>query len=218
MYLLWPTIRPDMFNTCFQYWKSSADNPNLFKTKVIVNTQEQANDIIHKDLDISISTSQVKGITASLYELTSKLDCQSNDIIIVASDDFYPPTHWDTIIKEQFIDFDGAVIFWDGNQRDTPMVTLPIMTFNTLKRLNRKIYHPDYKHQFSDVELYFNLNEMGLIKDLRIARNDILFEHRHYHLGKRKMDSVDQYIESVWSEDRVTIDRRMKLSLAERLI
>jgi hypothetical protein len=206
-----------MFNTCFQCWKSSADDPNSFKTKVIVNTQEQANAIIHKDLDISISKSQTKGITASLYELTSTLECQDNDIIIVASDDFYPPNHWDTIIKEQFVDFDGAVIFWDGIQVDTPMVTLPIMTFNTLKKLNRKIYHPDYKHQFSDIELYLNLKEMNLIKDLRIIRKDILFEHRHHHVKKREMDDVDKYIESVWSEDRATIDRRMQLSLEERL-
>lgn len=218
IYLLWPTVRPDMFNSCFQCWKDAAQGADSFLTKVIVNTSEQAAAITHTGIDIQVYTGQARGVTGALYELTSKLECVSDsDVLIVASDDFYPPKDWDKIVQEQFIDFDGAVVFWDGIQRVSDMMTLPVMTFNTLKKLNRKIYHPDYKHQFSDVEVFHNLRELGLIKDVRVSREDILFEHRHHHIHKRESDAVDSYITEVWSQDHATIIRRMQMSLEERL-
>ena len=152
-----------------------------------------------------------------MYSLCSRLACDDSDIIINAQDDYYPPYGWDEIILKEFEGFDGAVCFSDGIQvYPNPVCTMPCLTFSALKKLNRIIFHPEYRHLYCDNEYYANVKELGILKDVR-QTNQTVFEHRHYSVGKRKADAIDERINSEEAIDRATFERRMKLPLLERL-
>jgi hypothetical protein len=70
-------------------------------------------------------------------------------------------------------------------------------------------------HQYSDNELYDNLKEMDLLKDLR--GESVLFEHVHWHNSKREKDDVDSVIEDATVDDFKIYEERSKLPLEKRL-
>jgi hypothetical protein len=95
-------------------------------------------------------------------------------------------------------------------------ITIPIMTYGCLKKLNMTIYHPAYNHMFSDCELYNNLKDLELLYDDRI-NDTTVFEHLHYAAGKRNADQADQAYNAKWSEDEVTWNKRKLLPVEKRI-
>ena len=191
IYLLWPTVRPEMMKNVHQFWLDQADHPKNVRTHIAVNTQEQA-DVLKDNFDVVwICGNKIKGVAPASYVLSSKLEANPTDIVILASDDFYPPKHWDTYIQNQFKKWEGTILVNDGYQTGG-CVTIPIMTFKCLKALNKIIYHPEYRHLWSDNELYVNLRKLKLLKNLR--KSSPLFEHKHPDNKKRKFDKIDHTV------------------------
>ena len=65
------------------------------------------------------------------------------------------------------------------------VVTIPIMSMALHKKLGY-FWHPAYESMWVDVDLYFtclNLNAIVVCKDL-------VFEHRHYSVGKSDYDET----------------------------
>ena len=212
-HLLWPTIRPDIFSITVQDWLKKATNSSRIKVVPIVNSQDHAKTLNN----VIVTNPSEPGVTKALYSVTQNYEANDKDIIIVASDDFFPPSNWDSILLEEFSNFDGLLVFFDGIQDSSSLVTIPILTFSALKKMNRIIYHPSYKHLWADVECYCNANELGILKDLRREKRHIIFEHRHYSIGKRSSDQVDAYANRFESTDRINYNKRIQLSLTERL-
>lgn len=125
------------------------------------------------------------------------------DIIIVISDDFDCPEHWDTLLlkalegKKDFI-----VKTQDGLQKT--LITLPIMDRTYYDRFGY-IYHPDYKHMHCDEEMTIVGHMLG-----RIITLDLLFPHNHYTTGKFKKDAISLKNDSTWGHGQATLDRRAK--------
>ena len=146
-----------------------------------------------------------------------------NDIVIFASDDFMAPQGWDTYLTSK-LDGKGDVglMVRDGYQLPDSSnmlhaaITIPIMTYGCLKKLNMTIYHPVYNHMFSDCELYNNLKDLGLLYDDRI-NDTTIFEHLHHAAGKRNADQADQAYNAKWKDDEITWNKRKLMSVEERI-
>ena len=223
--ILWATIRPHTFVNIYKLWLSSAVNPSNIITHVAVNTNEDA-DIVKSVLSakdsVIIVNSDRKGVCYPSYCLSSKLEGSKDDIVVFASDDFLPPSDWDTYLIDKLSNKEGCLMVRDGYQApdssnmEMPVITIPILTFGALEKLNKVIYHPAYNHMYSDAELYINVKELGLLIDDRLI--DVTeFTHHHYAAGKRNADINDQNYSLKWMEDKSTWNIRKNSPIDERL-
>lgn len=213
--ILWPTIRPQMMRETFRHWMDKSSRECPIYTTVAVNTEDDKKELSEFDVVVVGNEPENRGPAWAVHQMTQSVKGDGSDIIIVVSDDFYAPESWDLWLSKQFEDFDGGLVVFDGFQRDAEVVTLPIMTVNCLERLNKIIYHPDYKCGSCDVELYINLKELGLLKDLR--PDTPIFTHKHHCNGLRVADKYDNYAMSMVERDISTRLRRLGMPIEERL-
>ena len=230
IHILWCTLRPAQFQHAHTEWIKRADSPEKIQTYVAVNWKEHADQLreyLNKNYLITVNTNKI-GVCYPSYELSSKLGIKmgvanDNDIVIFASDDFMAPQGWDTYLTSK-LDGKGDVglMVRDGYQLPDSSnmlhaaITIPIMTYGCLKKLNMTIYHPVYNHMFSDCELYNNLKDLGLLYDDRI-NDTTIFEHLHHAAGKRNADQADQAYNAKWKDDEITWNKRKLMSVEERI-
>jgi hypothetical protein len=204
--------------------KKAKNKDNVY-LQVVVNKEVHKKEIEDFKIDnceVFYFDTNIKGVCLSTYYLTNSLKANDKDIIIVCSDDFFAPEYWDEYLINQFKDFNGGIIVNDGYQDPYVInyrtsITIPIMTYYCLKQLNMATYHPSYIHFWGDTELYFNIRDLGLLKDDRINDNT-LFEHRHYYTGKhREKDEHDESNLSTLKLDENNYNTRMKLNVSERI-
>lgn len=230
IHILWCTLRPAQFMNMHQEWMKRADNPEMIQTYVAVNWEQHANELreyLKKNYLITLNTNKI-GVCYPSYQLSSNLgikmgECKDDDIVIFASDDFLAPQGWDTYLVNKLSGKTSALFVRDGYQAvDSsnmlhPAITIPIMTYDCLLKINRAIYHPSYNHMFSDCELYLTLKDLDLIYDDRI-NDETTFEHLHYAAGKRNMDQADQAYNSKWKEDELNWNKRKEMPVEERIL
>ena len=200
--IIWATVRPDLFKISFDEWYDKCVHKEDICLYLAVSFPEHIHIlkdyIVAKGIKIGkmIQTpTHIKGVTYPTCALTRYLNvtnCDDNDIVILSSDDFFPPQNWDEIIMKELSEFSGCIIFNDLNKNPIySVVQIPIMDFITLKHLNNQIYPSAYNHFWSDNELYQNLKAFNKIKDISQTKSDIIFEHRHHTVGKRQIDGHD---------------------------
>ena len=230
IHILWCTLRPEQFKSAHSAWIKRADNPQNIQTYVAVNWQQHS-DILREYLKsnflITLNTNKI-GVCYPSYQLSSNLGikmgvAKDDDIVIFASDDFMAPQGWDTYLLNKFNDKgDVGLMVRDGYQLPDSSnmlhaaITIPIMTYGCLKKMNMVIYHPSYNHMFSDCELYNNLKELGLLYDDRM-NDTTIFEHLHYAANKRNADQADQAYNAKWKDDEITWNKRKLLPVEERI-
>jgi len=229
IHLLWATIRPEQFKITHSHWIKKSEKLDNIKTYVAVNNSQHKDilkNYIKDDYIINVNTNKI-GVCYPSYKLSSYLNntiCESNDIVVFASDDFIPPKNWDKYLIQKLKNKSGALLVNDGYQlldfsnMSEPVFSIPIMTYDCLLKLNKVIYNPIYTHLCSDAELFLNLKEMDLIIDDRANDVDYIFEHHHWSSGKRKVDENDKSYYSNFENDKKIWESRKKLSLEERLV
>ena len=225
IHLLWATIRPNAFIHTHSFWLNNAENKENIKTYVCVDKQIDADIIQSKVSNINMIISDQPnriGVCYPCYLLSSNLIGNNDDIVVFASDDFTPPKDWDTYLLNKLKDKDGVLMVFDGYQKPDssnmlhPVVTVPIMTYSALVKMNMVIYHPSYNHMFSDCELYLTAKDLGLLIDDRM--NDLTeFTHHHYANGKRPADAADKGYQTKWKSDEVNWNNRKNLPVEERI-
>lgn len=213
--LLWATIRPDMFKNTHKYWIDMASNPENITTRVAVNSDVEADQLT--EYNVLITNDNTPGVCFPCYCLSSTTRANSNDIVIFASDDFYPPKNWDVFLQNQLQNLNERVLMvCDGMQpNNSSVVTIPIMTYGALKKMNHIIYNPNYIHMWSDNELYDVAKRLNLIKDCRYT--GVIFEHRHYGKGKRTQDIHDINVVNKADIDCTNYEIRKKLPVPQML-
>ena len=231
IHILWATIRPEQFKKMHSEWIKRSDNPDNIKTYVAVNWKEHADELkeyLKNGYLITLNTNKI-GVCYPSYQLSSNLGikmgkCEDNDIVVFASDDFMAPQGWDTYLKNKLEGKgDVCLMCLDGYQLPDssnmlhPAITIPIMTWGCLRKMNGVIYHPAYNHMFSDCELYLTLKDLGLLYDDRLNDNTT-FEHLHYAAGKRNVDDADRAYNSKWKEDEITWNSRKLLPVEKRIL
>jgi len=212
IYLLWPTIRPNMMQSTHEIWHRNSKNKN-YKLLIAVNNQSQKDAIHIKNAEIIIS-GETRGVTHACNELTKNIEPEDNDIIVLTSDDMYAPQNWDAWLERTLKGKHGALLVNDGYISQDSM-TIPIMTGSCFKSLNKIIYHPSYIHQYSDTELYHNLKNLDLLINAR--KESPVFEHKNWANNKRNADNYDQYYIQMVSQDANNWSARSSMPIEERL-
>jgi hypothetical protein len=230
IHILWCTLRPQQFIKMHSEWVKRSDNPENIQTYVAVNWQQHADEIkeyLKSNFLLVLNTNKI-GVCYPGYQLSSKLgiemgNCNESDIVVFASDDFIAPHGWDTyLINKLKGKKDVGLMVRDGYQLPDssnmlhPAITIPIMTWGCLRKMNGVIYHPAYNHMFSDCELYNTLKDMNMLYDDRL-NDETVFEHLHYAAGKRNADMADKAYNDKWKEDELTWNRRKLMSVEERI-
>lgn len=124
------------------------------------------------------------------------------DIIIVVSDDFDCPEHWDTLLLEAIggkQDFCAKTS--DGHQ--DWLITLPIMD-RKYYELFGYVYNPDYSHMFADLEMTCVAWMLGRYIELPLT-----FKHNHYSLTGQKPDAINRKNNATWGQGQMLFKRRM---------
>ncbi len=230
IHILWCTLRPTQFKQMHEEWIKRSDNPKNIQTYVAVNWTEHAVELkeyLTNNYLITLNTNRI-GVCYPSYQLSSKLGsemgkCENDDIVVFASDDFMAPKSWDTYLINKLKDRgDCGLMVRDGYQLPDssnmlhPAITIPIMTWGCLQKMNGIIYHPAYHHMFSDCELYNTLKDLGLLYDDRL-NDETTFEHHHYAAGKRQADNADQAYNMKWKDDELTWNQRKLMAVEERI-
>ena len=226
--VLWCTVRPTMMVETYKFWMEKASDPEKISLIVGVDTEDQKNELITLGLnadDITVvppNPTGKRGVAWPAYCLSSNLVCDhDDDIVIFASDDFYPMQYWDIAVRHELADFNGCLIVNDkytkqsNSNNEINVVTIPIMTYDTLVANNKTIYHPAYTHCYSDNELFDNLTEMHRIK---ISTDSIYIEHKHWGLDKRERDVYDEGNVESSPADAEIYKSRKKLNLKLRQV
>lgn len=129
----------------------------------------------------------------------------TGDLIMVVSDDFDAPEHWDTLLlnalkgREDFL-----VKTQDGIQKT--LITLPIMDRKYYERFGY-VYEPGYYHMFSDQEMTAVGHMLGKVIDL-----PIVFPHNHYSVGGMQKDAINLKNDSTWVQGEMLFHERLKLN------
>lgn len=214
-HLLWPTTNPVAFAKAHAYWLARADKPENVRVYAGVPTEDIKLQLgTEENLRVAV-TGPEPGKAGAVYKLAQKLRADPGDIIIVASDDIFPPKDWDTWLYDKFVDFAGGVLVNDGEDPG-PRMPIPILDFGCFVRLQRMIFHPSYCHQYADIELFDILHSEKLLKDLR-EEGEPVFEHKTWRNGKRQQTEVDKLYCDKAEQDKTNYDDRATLSVPERL-
>jgi hypothetical protein len=211
-----------MFIFNHKRWMENAINKDQIVTYVAVNTEREKEILCqyNKSLNIKVC-GNLLGVCKPIYELSKDLVFNDNQIIIVVCDDVNCIPSWDVYFDSLFKMYKNSLLLindglQDPNNVNNPAVTMPVMDSEGLKSLNNIIFHPEYMHYFCDNELYYNAREIGILIDLR--KESEVFQHEHYDIVLRPIDDVDgEIISKCGFHDREVYDRRMKLSIGERL-
>ncbi len=213
--IVWPTVRPDLMASTYAHWRETSRHPERVSCVVGTNGDpciiRSKYPVVHKHLGPACI-----GPSKAVHKLSRSIP-DTPDIIVVATDDFYSPKNWDVWLDEN-IQESCVLVVRDGiHTVGARIVTIPILSRDAFSKLGRIITHPDYYWGYADNELYENAAALGILKEMR-SDSDPVFEHRHYTLGRRRMDSHDRRARLVGRQDEITFERRMKLSISERLI
>jgi hypothetical protein len=222
IYILWASIRPDFVLETSQKWIGNCVHKDRLHFKIVMATEDQKR--IVEDFKIpnceTIAVTDKPGYTHAITQLSLGLELEDDDVLIFLTDDFTCMPRWDEFIDGKFENFNDAVFLNDGCQdvyrRDYACITLGCMTFACLKKINRVVFSPNYYHFFSDTEAYFNLIQLGLLKDDR-ATDYYIFKHEHHSSGARKSDQFDTIAVEHWTQDETTYHKRINMSVQERL-
>jgi hypothetical protein len=199
-----------------------ADNKENIRTIVAVNWEEHKEFLKDYPVEVKVVNTNKIGVCYPSYILSSTLECENDsDVVVFASDDFLPPDSWDTYLINKFKEQDGCLFVPDGYQLENssnmidPCITIPLMSYGCLKKLNKVIYHPAYNHMFSDCELFLNCKDLGMI--INGYHDGVQFLHVHHSAGLRQPDQADQQYHLKWQVDQETWNKRKLLSLEKRL-
>jgi len=211
IYLLWCTANPQIFENTHKDWMLKTWDKADVYTKVAVDKKEHF-DQLH-EFDVVLVNNTRHGITTPLYELSSNLEAADNDIVVVPSDDFFPFQYWDKYLHEKMDGEEHIFKVNDGHMKN--IISMPVMTFSALLRLNRIIYHPEYRHMYSDQELHDVAEHLGILNCAR--ETDPIFEHRHYVYNKRPKIESDKVLNQWYDESLQLYLRRKQYPIQKKL-
>lgn len=131
----------------------------------------------------------------------------TGDCLIVVSDDFDCPEHWDESLAKEISKYKGpdyAILVNDGNQHE--IMTIPILSRELYTKLGY-VYYPEYFSMHADNDITYICNHMKAL-----YKSNLVFEHHHYTVGKASKDDTysRQNSKTAWQIGEKLFNRRMK--------
>jgi hypothetical protein len=114
-------------------------------------------------------------------------DASTGRIIILNSDDFFPPKHWDTELLKVVPDLEAEFVIHvsTGSPNDDHFMTIQMMSRTLYARWGYALY-PAYESVYCDNDFTEHARQDRVV----IAARHLTFEHRHPAFGKAPMDDV----------------------------
>lgn len=190
------------YNT-YRTWTERAENWNNFEYILSVDIDQHFE--YYKRFDNFNGKYNLLGLPnkSAIEAINNAAKIATGDILIVVSDDFDCQQHWDTKLLNHIkgrTDFCAKTI--DGLQ--PTLITLPVMNRVYYERYGY-IYHPDYRHMFSDQEMTAVAIMTG-----KYIKLPILFEHLHYSAGKSAKDAINDKNDATWTQGQNLFNQRLK--------
>ena len=142
---------------------------------------------------------------SAIHAINNAAKLTQGKILIVVSDDFDCPLHWDEKLRTALKDKEDFVVKTkDGLQPF--IITLPIMDRVYYNRFGY-IYYPEYKHMYSDTDM----SCVGHMLDRTITL-DIHFPHRHYSNRAMAKDVMNVKNDSTYKQGEIIFKERKKIN------
>lgn len=176
-------------------WLSKAANPDQIEYMFSLDTDDPELGLYKGS---SLSNNNVSAIAAINYGAYYS----TGDLLIVVSDDFDCLPHWDTLLLKELEGKEDFIVKTpDGLQKT--LITLPIMDRMYYERFGY-VYHPEYRHMESDVEMTAVGHMLGRIIDV-----DLLFEHKHYSVGGMEMDAINIKNNKTYPQGKLVLNKHL---------
>lgn len=107
------------------------------------------------------------------------------EILILVSDDMYACEGWDKKIIERIDAIKGPAVLQVHDTIRCDILTIPVMNRAAYDMLGY-VYYPGYVSMYADNDLTEVAKSLGIYYDA----TDIRFEHKHYTVGKSKLDNT----------------------------
>lgn len=200
--------RPELAKQVYDKWMGNADDKENIEYLFSIDASDPNMDDYMAIMGAGVShdnTHCLLGLNTSAIEaINNAAENAKGDLLIVVSDDFDCPEHWDTeLLKHLEGKTDFCAKTQDGLQQW--LITLPIMDRVYYERFGY-IYHPEFKHLFCDTL-------MTVQADLMQKKVDVpmLFPHKHHsQKGGIPKDAVSAKNDATWAQGEEVFLRAAK--------
>lgn len=195
--------RPKQADETIKKWRSNAFYPEYIE--YILSVDKDDRDLrrykavgIENHIYVAVNRNK-----SAIEAINNAAKVSTANLIIVVSDDFDCPKNWDLKLKKELAEKEDYLVkTQDGIQKT--LITLPIMDRTYYNRFGY-IYHPDYKHMFSDQEMTAVGHLLG-----RVITLDLMFPHNHYSTGKSRKDSINTKNNMTWNQGSSVFAKRLR--------
>lgn len=195
--------RPEQAYNTFRTWTERAENWNNFDYILAVDFDQRA-EYANRFLNFAGKFNFFPLPNKSAIEaINNAAKIATGNLLIVISDDFDCPDHWDTLLLKALEGRSDFLVKTDDGLQPT-LITLPIMDRKYYDRFGY-IYHPGYQHMFSDQEMTAVGHMLG-----KVITVNMTFEHLHYSTGKSPKDVVSIKNDATWKQGENLFNERLK--------
>lgn len=198
--------RPEQATSTISNWLKRADNPLDIQYALSLDEDDYESYAMRMKLlagiyfNIEILVNENKSAIQAINHAATYVD---NALLIVVSDDFDCPQHWDTLLLEALKDKEDFCVKTKDGYQNT-MMTLPIMDRAYYNRFGY-IYNPIYTHWYADQEMTAVAMMLG-----RNINLDIEFTHNHYMAGKGVKDAINERNNLSAASGKIIYNQRVK--------
>lgn len=189
-------------STTIRNWLSRAKNPDDIEYILSVDTDDC--DGYYTECDNQPIYVHVNPNKTAIEAINVAAKEAKGDLLIVVSDDFDCPVHWDgDLLKALKGKTDFLVKTDDGCQ--PWIITLPILDRVYYDRFGY-VYNPSYNHLFCDTEM----SHVGALLGRTITL-PIKFPHNHYtQRGGQLKDAINDKNDATWAQGEEVYLRNLK--------
>lgn len=189
--------------TCIN-WLSKSTNPHEIEYILSVDITDPDLAYYYGAFDPSQVSICVKDNKTAIEAINNAAKEATGNLLIVVSDDFDCPEHWDTWLTDALEGKEDFVVKTDDGLQPW-IITLPIMDRKYYDRFGY-IYYPNYLHMFCDTDMTFVGDILG-----RTIKLPIKFLHLHYsqQYGQQK-DDINVKNDNTWPQGEALYLERVR--------
>lgn len=197
--------RPEMAYKTFLEWMANCHNPNDVEYIISIDIDDPKRNSYYSEFEGSHAKVWINQNTSAIMAINVAASLCGGDLMVIVSDDFSCLYGWDTVLKNSLSGKSDFIVKTDDGIQPT-LITLPIMDRFYYERFGY-VYHPEYKHMWSDTEMTAIGHMTGKVITL-----PILFKHNHYIVGGMKKDALNVRNDSTWQQGEKLFKERIAVN------